>query len=133
MLLIVDRHNGVPAYRQLMEQVKFQVATGNLKPGDELPSTRALAEQLGINPMTISKAYSLLEHEGVVDRRPGMPLVVSGHGPDARSAGRMEQLRQSLAPSLTPLLQLEASPDEAASLLREMLTEQIESHRKQPS
>ncbi len=54
MLIVVDPHSGVPVYRQLMDQIKFHVATGLLNPGEELPSTRALSAELGINPMTIS-------------------------------------------------------------------------------
>ena len=76
MLLTVDSHSGVPVYRQVMDQVKFHIASGLLRAGDELPPTRALSAQLGVNPMTISKAYSFLEKEDVVERRPGRPLIV---------------------------------------------------------
>lgn len=64
MHLVIDPHHGVPAYRQLVDQIRLQVASGTLAPGAELPSTRALAQLLGINPMTVSKAYGLLETEG---------------------------------------------------------------------
>ncbi len=50
-----------PIYRQIVEQVRRQMAGGQLRPGTELPSVRALAQQHAINPMTVSKAYSLLE------------------------------------------------------------------------
>lgn len=133
MLLIVDRHNGIPAYRQIMDQVKFQIAAGRLKPGAALPSTRSLAEQLAINPMTISKAYSLLEHEGVVERRPGMPLVVSDTGEHARQQARHAQLRQCLAPIVTQVLQLEADTDEAVRIFKALLTEQMDSQENQTS
>ena len=53
-----DYHNGIPVFRQIIDQVKFHVVSGLLAPGDELPSTRALSGQLGLNPMTVSKAYS---------------------------------------------------------------------------
>ena len=49
MLISIDHHSGVPVYRQLMDQIKFHIATGLLKPGDELPSTRVLSAQLGVN------------------------------------------------------------------------------------
>ena len=71
MILVVDPHSGIPVYRQLVEQIRFHVASGLLKPGDEVPSTRALSARLGINPMTISKAFVLLEEDGVLERRPG--------------------------------------------------------------
>jgi len=77
LLVVVDPGSGVPVYRQVMDQVKFQIVGGKLQPGSELPSTRALSLELGVNPMTISKAYSFLEKEGVVERRPGKLLIVT--------------------------------------------------------
>ena len=77
MLFVVDPHSGVPIFRQLMEQVKLAIASGRLLPGDDLPSVRSLAVPLGVNPMTISKAYNLLEREGILEHRPGKPLVPS--------------------------------------------------------
>jgi len=127
MLLILDRHNGIPAYRQIMDQVKFQIAAGKLQAGESLPSTRALAEQLAINPMTISKAYSLLEHEGVLERRPGMPLVVSSGSGNGQPQARREQLREHLAPAAVQALQLGASPEEACEVFKELLA----NHHKQ--
>jgi DNA-binding transcriptional regulator YhcF (GntR family) len=82
MLLVIDHHNGVPAYRQIMDQIKLQIAAGVLPAGTEMASTRGLSAELTLNPMTISKAYGLLEHEGVLERRRGQTLVVR-----ARPAG----------------------------------------------
>jgi GntR family transcriptional regulator len=69
-----------PIYRQIVDQVRRQMAGGQLRPGMELPSVRALALQHAINPMTVSKAYSLLEAEGLLERRRGMCMVVAGQG-----------------------------------------------------
>ncbi len=121
MLIIVDPHNGVPVYRQVMEQIKFHIASGMLKPGDELPSTRLLSSQLGVNPMTISKSFGFLEKENVLERRPGRPLVVSALQPESIQEGKLDQLRQSLAPSVTVIRQLEIDPARALDLLRQML------------
>ena len=85
-----------PIYRQIVEQVRRQIAGGVIGPGQELPSVRALAQEHAINPMTVSKAYSLLEVEGLLARRRGMGMVVAGQG--ARSAVDPERL-------LAPLLQ----------------------------
>ena len=78
MIVVVDPSSGVPVFRQLMDQIRLQIASGLLGPGDELPPTRAMSADLGVNPMTVSKAYNLLEREGVLERRPGRPLVVGG-------------------------------------------------------
>lgn len=123
MLIIVDPHSGVPVYRQVMDQIKFHVASGMLEPGHELPSTRQLSSQLGVNPMTISKSYSFLEKEGVLERRPGKPLVVSDLQPESIREGKLEQVRQSLEASVTVIRQLGVSADEALTVLREMLDE----------
>lgn len=68
MLIVLDLHSGVPTYRQIVEQVRLQIASGRLGAGEALPSTRQLAQQLGINPMTVSKAYGLLEAEGALEQ-----------------------------------------------------------------
>jgi len=121
MLIVVDPHSGVPAYKQLMDQVKFHVSSGLLKPGDELPSTRALSSQLGLNPMTISKAYSYLEKEGVIERRPGRPLVVKALESDKAARKRIEQVKEAFAPVVTMIRQLGIGDDEALKILSEML------------
>ena len=113
MLLRIDRHNGVPAYRQLMDQIRFQVASGVLAPGSELPSTRGLAADLGLNPMTVSKAYGLLEKEGVAVRRPGRPLVVGGDAPAGGAGARREELEKALEAAARVARQLGFDEEEA--------------------
>lgn len=68
---------GAPIYRQLVDQIKRMVAGGQLRPGDQLPSVRELALAHAVNPMTISKAYSLLETEGILLRQRGKPMEVA--------------------------------------------------------
>ena len=130
MLIVVDTHSGVPVYRQLMGQIRFHISSGLLGPGDELPSTRTLSQQLGVNPMTISKAYSFLERDGIVERRPGRPLVVSGFGPGENRERKAEQLRESLAPSVTAARQLGIDPEEAARIFTDMLDRERQGEEK---
>ncbi|HXA16466.1 MAG TPA: GntR family transcriptional regulator [Thermoanaerobaculia bacterium] len=68
---------GVPIYLQLMEQVKHAIETGALRPGEQLPGIRPLAEELVMNPNTVAKAYRELEHEGVIELRHGAGAFVS--------------------------------------------------------
>src|SRR4030095_2945217 len=68
---------GVPIYLQLVEQVKHAIETGALRPGDQLPSIRPLAEELVINANTVAKAYRELEREGVVELKQGAGAFVS--------------------------------------------------------
>jgi GntR family transcriptional regulator len=82
---------GVPIYLQLMEQVKHAIETGALRPGDQLPGIRPLAEELVINPNTVAKAYRELEHDGVIELRHGAGAFVSGHA--ARSKKTADSVR----------------------------------------
>jgi GntR family transcriptional regulator len=121
MLLVIDHHNGIPAYRQIVEQIRLQISSGVLKPGREMPSTRALSAELSLNPMTISKAYSLLEHDGVLERRRGQTLVVRALHEDDVELHKLEHLRRSLANPAAVARQLGISPAQAAKIFREVL------------
>lgn len=121
MLIVVDPNSGVPLYRQIMEQIRFQVLSGVLQPGDELPSTRALSQELGLNPMTVSKSYGILEQEGVLDHRPGLLLVVSSRNRDAVDRERLDQLESLLEPAITAAKQLGIQPAKVLGLFRRML------------
>ena len=81
-VLVLNPSSGVPIYRQIVDQTRRLVATGELVPGDKLPSVRAIATELGINPMTVSKAYSMLDQAGIVVRRAGIGMVVAKAGAD---------------------------------------------------
>jgi GntR family transcriptional regulator len=88
---ILNPHAGTPIYRQLIEQVRRLVASGALKPGDALPSIRDLAREHAVNPMTISKAYSMLEVEGLLEHHRGRPMTVSTRARQSRD-GRLAQI-----------------------------------------
>ncbi len=79
MLFRPNPSSGVPIYLQLMEQVKHSIETGALRPGEQLPGIRPLAEELVINPNTVAKAYRELEHDGVIELRHGAGAFVSGN------------------------------------------------------
>ena len=72
--------SGVPAYRQLIEQVRHAVETGALRPGEQLPGTRKVAEDLVMNPNTVAKAYQELEHQGVIEMRKGLGAFIARDG-----------------------------------------------------
>ena len=80
MLFRPNPSSGVPIYLQLMEQVKHNIETGALRPGEQLPGIRPLAEELVINPNTVAKAYRELEHEGIIELRHGAGAFVSSNG-----------------------------------------------------
>ncbi len=123
MLIVVDPSSGVPVFRQVMDQVRFHIASGLLQPGDELPATRTLSAELGVNPMTISKAYNLLEREGALNRRPGKPLVVKALDQEELDFEKLDQLRASLTNSVRAAHQLGIGTDDAVREYRALLDE----------
>ena len=84
MLFRPNPSSGVPVYLQLIEQVRHAVDVGTLRPGDQLPGIRRVAEDLVINPNTVAKAYRDLEQAGVIDLRHGAGAFVADKGPTAR-------------------------------------------------
>lgn len=90
MLFRPNPASGVPIYLQLMEQVKHAVETGALRPGEQLPGIRPLAEELVINPNTVAKAYRELEHDGIIELRQGAGAFVSA---TSGTQGRAEKFR----------------------------------------
>lgn len=73
----LDPKSGVPFYRQIVDQIRFGIASGRLKPGEQLPTVRSLAVQLSVNPNTISKVYRELEIRNVLETQQGTGTFVS--------------------------------------------------------
>ncbi|HXD19114.1 MAG TPA: GntR family transcriptional regulator [Vicinamibacterales bacterium] len=94
LLLRPSPSSGVPIYLQLIEQVKHAIDTGALRPGEQLPGIRPLAEELVINPNTVARAYRELEHDGVIELRHGAGAFVS---PQARAKKLTDRLRAGQA------------------------------------
>jgi GntR family transcriptional regulator len=110
-----------PIYRQIVEQVRRQVTSGQWRAGEELPSVRALALEHAINPMTVSKAYSLLEAEGLLVRRRGMGMVIAARQPAAPASQRRALLEPALQAAAQQARQLGLSDDEALALFQTCL------------
>jgi GntR family transcriptional regulator len=124
MLIVIEKESGIPIYRQIVDQIRFQVASGLLRPGEQLPSTRGLSQELGVNPMTISKSFGLLEEEGLVVRRPGLQLEVAEQSVDDEKRGREAQLVALLEPVATAARQLGIGTEHAVLVLREVMARQ---------
>lgn len=118
-MFILQPNSGVPIYRQLIEQIRRLITGGQLPPGSELPSIRELALRHAINPMTVSKVYSMLEAEGLLERHRGRPMTVAAV-PRRRSApeARLRQLEPHLEQTALAARQLELSLTEVIGALR---------------
>ncbi|HLQ36341.1 MAG TPA: GntR family transcriptional regulator, partial [Planctomycetota bacterium] len=89
MEIRVDPHSLVPPSRQLVAAVLDAIASGELAPGDKLPSVRGLATQALVNPNTVAKAWRDLEHLGVTEGRNGSGVYVTAAAPDVAKALRL--------------------------------------------
>ena len=107
--LVLDRHSGVPVFRQIVDQIRRQAASGAFEHGEELPSTRRLAADHQVNPMTVSKAFAELEREGVLERRPGRPHVIAAAGISSVDA----ELDAALEPLVQVVRQLDIPSEQA--------------------
>jgi GntR family transcriptional regulator len=92
MIFKLNPQAGQPLYLQLMQQIRHAVETGVLRSGDQLPGIRTLAEEIVVSHTTVAKAYSELEHEGLLEIRHGSGAYIS-----ARSRGRSQAERVRFA------------------------------------
>ncbi len=116
----ISTSSGVPIYRQIIDQVKTQIATGRLEDGVFMPSVRQVAEELAVNPMTVSKAYSLLEKEGVLE-------FVRGQGMMVRPSAISKKSLQKREDDIVPILKEVVTKAEQLSLEKEKVIKLFES------
>ena len=123
-LFSVTTGSSEPIYRQLVAQVRRCVAGGQLRAGDELPSVRELAQALAVNPMTISKAFGLLEAEGLVTRRRGLAMVIAEQHRRAQpAADRIDLLRPTLEAAAREARQLQLPAAQVLALFKTILND----------
>lgn len=117
MLFRLNPNSGVPIYLQLMEQIKHGIETGALRPGDQLPGIRKMAETLVMNPNTVAKAYRELEHEHVIEVRHGAGAFVAAQTNSFQLAHRMRQAQPIVQNAVQQLIQLGLSEEEVRRLV----------------
>ena len=122
-LFVVHASSGVPIYRQLVDQVEALVAGGRLRPGDVVTSVRQVAATLGINPMTVSKAWSRLEADGVLTRDRGRGMGVAPRRAAVSLADRREEVQPLVDRVVTHALHLGLTPAQLVALVRKSLEE----------
>ena len=115
----ISPHDGVPIYLQIVNQVKYLVASGRLAPGEELPAIRVLADQLVVNPNTVARAYRELEVAGVVTKRRTAGTYVSDAGSPLARRERLKILTGRIDALLAEARQLGIRTDDVVELLRQ--------------
>src|SRR5690349_8149342 len=118
MQIHISPTDGVPIYLQIVNQVKYLVASGRLASDDELPPIRALAEQLLINPNTVARAYRELEMAGIVTKRRTAGTYVSKEGSPMPPQERIDILSERVDSLLVEARQLDVRIDELVELVR---------------
>jgi GntR family transcriptional regulator len=118
----IDFRSRVPIYTQIVEQVKQQLVSGLLKPGDQLPTVRALALELRVNFNTIARAYRLLDEAGVISTQQGRGTYILEVPPPERTDKLRQQALEALTRDyLSDALRLGCSPEEIRKTLKEQL------------
>jgi len=119
MDITINLADGVPIYRQIVNQVKYLVASGLLLPGEELPPIRTLALQLKVTPNTIVKAYHELEISGVVHKRQGSGTFVSEGRLKLALRERRRVIEQRIDALLAEAHQLNFTTEDILRMIRE--------------
>ena len=122
MFLKVDHSSGVPIYRQIMEQIKYSIAKGSLKPGDRLPAIRQLSLELQVNPNTVVKAYSELEHGQVIETRRGTGTFVTDKKIKISRDGRTQIIMKLAERLAVEAVQLDVDREELLKIVEEAMT-----------
>ena len=122
LILQIDFRSGLPIYTQIVNQVQSQIATGILKPGDQLPTVRALAEELRVNFNTVARAYRILDEARIISTQQGRGTYITEIPPPNVS----EKLRRETLEALTKKFISEATRlDFSKSEIRQMVSDQI--------
>ena len=114
----IDTRSGVPLYRQIIEQVKFAIASGGVQAGEQLPTVRQLSVDLSINPNTVIRAYRELEIEGVIESHQGSGTFVSNHKPEIDQLEKQRMLDQILTDLMSRASTYGFTLEEVAEALR---------------
>jgi GntR family transcriptional regulator len=117
--LHISSHDGVPIYLQIVNQVKYLVASGRLKPGEELPPIRTLAEQLLINPNTVARAYRELELAGIVTKRRTAGTYVSDTASPLARRERLKIVTERIDALLAEARQMSIDTEALIELIQE--------------
>jgi GntR family transcriptional regulator len=119
MQIHISPSDGLPIYLQIVNQVKYLVASGRLAAGEELPPIRTLAQELVINPNTVARAYRELELAGIVEKRRTAGTYVSGTSSPLARRERVRILTQRIDALLAEARQMNIDVDAVIELMRQ--------------
>lgn len=121
MVIQINYKSGKPVYLQIVEQIKYAAAAGNLKAGDAIPGIRPLAEKLRVNRNTVAKAYQELEREGVVETRAGKGCYITENHSPLKKSFRQQILTEAIDAAIVQAHHFQIDDKEVLALLRKRL------------
>jgi len=121
MLLTLDNTTSVPLYQQIVDEIRGKILTGQMKPGDPLPSIRQLAADLLISVITTKRAYQDLENEGLIQTRPGRGTFVGEVRGDYLQQVGVKEVEEKLTEAVRTASRLGVSRGDVEGLLKKVL------------
>ena len=122
-MLVVDKFSRKPIYEQIVEQVKYHVLKGHLKPGDSIPSVRGLALEIAITPGTVAKAYQELERQHIIETIRGKGTFIAGTIELKPDDARMEESKKMMRSVILELKVMGLSETEVTNMVKELYKE----------
>ena len=127
MNLEIDFRSGIPIYLQVVERIKERLAAGQLKPGDQLPTVRALAQELRVNFNTIARAYRIMDESGIISTQQGRgTYILEMPTPQVAENIRLAALQELTRRYLADAGRLGAAPEELDEVLEKQVTHWME-------
>ena len=127
----LDPKSGTPFYRQILDQIRHGIATGRLRTGEQLPTVRALAVQLSVNPNTISKVYRELEIQEILETQQGTGTFIGSRPVRIAPNERKRKLREICTEFITVAASYGFTPKDLAAQLREQGSEATKAKREE--
>ena len=129
MNLEIDFRSGIPIYLQVVERIKERLASGELRPGDQLPTVRSLAQELRVNFNTIARAYRLMDESGIISTQQGRgTYILEMPPPELLGSIRAKALDDLTQRYIADAERLGVAPQELSGRLNEALARQNETH-----
>lgn len=122
-MIVLDLKSNKPIYEQIVEQVKFHVLKGHLKPGDAIPSVRKLALDISITPGTVAKAYQELERQHIIETIRGKGTFIAGTIEMKPDDNRMEESKKMMRSAVLEMKVMGLSEEQVTEIVREMYKE----------
>lgn len=123
LVLHINASSGIPIYRQIIDSITGAVSSGQLRPGDQLPAVRAVANELTVNPLTVLKAYNQLEMQGILATQRGRGTFVADEPAGLETGSSRDEIEKRIREQITALERAGFGAADIKAVLRDLLEE----------